>query len=737
MNKLHILSNRLPFNANKSGDDFQLTPSVGGLATGMKSIYKKYNGNWIGWPGIAEEDLKGDDRHKIDKALARENCVSVHLTMQDVQLFYEGFSNNTIWPLFHYFNEFVEYDQETWDAYVKVNQKFANAALDVLEEGDTIWVHDYQLLLVPQMIKEKRPDVTIGFFLHIPFPSYEVFRILPWRNELIKGMLGADLLGFHTYDYERHFFSTVRRLLGLEINFNKIHCKDRIILADAFPMGIDYDKFMNASVNVKHKLLQEKSELQLELEKYFLISPNRKLILSIDRLDYTKGIPNRLKAFSIFLEKYPEYQGRVSLVMLAVPSRGNVDQYKKLKEQVDGLVGYINGKFGKVNHTPIWYFYRSMPFENLIELYNASDVALITPVRDGMNLVAKEYVASRVNKTGVVILSEMAGVSKEMGEAININPNNFNEIADSIHQALEMPIDEQRSRMSTMQERIKRYDVFKWAAEFVKSLEKIEGIQQQFNTKKITSSIQKLIVGDYSDAKKRAIFLDYDGTLSGFKANPQDAFPDDEVLDIVKKLTADDKNEVTIISGRDRETLEKWFKGYDVNLIVEHGVWTRVRGGKWKMLQQINADWKENIRPALESFVDRTPGAFIEEKNYSLVWHYRKAEPEQGVLRANELKDELTSLIANHNLEIMEGNKVIEVKSGGINKGAAAMRFLGNKDFEFILAIGDDWTDEFMFRELPEMAVTVKVGMVNTAAKFKVESVAAVRKLLKSLAEKY
>ncbi|MCF8361884.1 MAG: bifunctional alpha,alpha-trehalose-phosphate synthase (UDP-forming)/trehalose-phosphatase [Prolixibacteraceae bacterium] len=733
MNKLHILSNRLPFNAQKINGEFELTPSVGGLATGMKSVYKQYNGKWIGWPGIATENLVGDDRHKIDRTLSKEGCVNVHLSEKDVHEYYEGFSNKTIWPLFHYFNEFVEYDQLTWNTYVRVNQKFADAALEVLDEGDTIWIHDYQLLLVPEMIKNRRPDVTIGFFLHIPFPSYEVFRILPWRNELIKGMLGADLLGFHTYDYERHFFSTVRRLLGLEINFNKIHCEDRIILADAFPMGIDYDKFMNASVEVKHKLLQEKSELQLELEKYFLISPNRKLILSIDRLDYTKGIPNRLKAFSIFLEKYPDYQGNVSLVMLAVPSRGNVEQYKILKEEVDRLVGYINGKFGKVNYTPVWYFYRSLPFENLIELYNASDVALITPVRDGMNLVAKEYVASRVNKTGVVILSEMAGVSKEMGEALIINPNNFNEIAETIHDALEMPIDEQRGRMSSMQERIKRYDVFKWASEFVKSLEKVEGIQHQFNTKKVTSSIQKLIVGDYGDAQKRAIFLDYDGTLSGFKPNPEDAFPDDEVLGLVKKLTADEKNEVTIISGRDRATLEKWFKGYDVNLIVEHGVWTRIRGGEWEMLQQINAEWKENIRPALENFVDRTPGSFIEEKNYSLVWHYRKAEPEQGVLRANELKDELTNLIANHNLEIMEGNKVIEVKSGGINKGAAAMRFLGNQQYDFILAIGDDWTDEYMFRELPEMAVTVKVGMVNTAAKFKVESVNAVRKLLSAL----
>ncbi|MCF8359293.1 MAG: bifunctional alpha,alpha-trehalose-phosphate synthase (UDP-forming)/trehalose-phosphatase [Prolixibacteraceae bacterium] len=733
MKRIHILSNRLPFNVERTDDHFKLTPSVGGLATGMKSIYKKYNGHWIGWPGIAQDELFGNDREKIDNAFAQEKCVPVHLSKTELEKYYEGFSNNTIWPLFHYFNEFVEYEQETWDAYVEVNQKFADAAIKVLGKGDRIWIHDYQLMMVPRMIKEKRPDVTIGFFLHIPFPSFEVFRILPWRYELLQGMLGSDLLGFHTYDYERHFFSSVRRLMGIEINFNRIHTEDRIIMADAFPMGIDYEKFMNLSIETKHKLVQEKSELQLELERYFLISPNRKLILSIDRLDYTKGIPNRLRAFSIFLEKYPEYQGNVSLIMLAVPSRDNVEQYKKLKEQVDGLVGYINGKFGRVNYTPIWYFYRSLPFENLIELYNASDVALITPVRDGMNLVAKEYVASRVNKTGVVILSEMAGVSKEMGEAIIINPNNFNEIAESIHTALEMPIEEQRERMDTMQKRIKRYNVFKWATEFVKSLEKIQDIQHQFNTKKVNPSIQKSIINDYNKAEKRAIFLDYDGTLSSFKPNPQDAFPDKEVLNIVKHLSEDQKNEVTIISGRDRETLEKWFKGYDINLIVEHGVWTRKRGDEWKMLQQINADWKENIRPALENFVDLTPGAFIEEKNYSLVWHYRKAEPEQGILRANELKDELTNLIANHNLEIMEGNKVIEVKSGGINKGAAALRFMGEADFDFILAIGDDWTDEYMFRELPSKAITIKVGMVNTSARYKVESVSAVRKFLAKL----
>ncbi|HOO84055.1 MAG TPA: trehalose-6-phosphate synthase, partial [Prolixibacteraceae bacterium] len=340
MSRIHILSNRLPFNTEKIDNEFKLSPSVGGLATGMKSVYQKYNGKWIGWPGIAEEQFETGDKERIEKAFVKENCVAVHLSTDDIDKYYEGFSNKTIWPLFHYFNEFVEYDQDCWDAYVAVNRKFANAALKVLDDGDSIWVHDYQLLLVPQMIKNERPDVTIGFFLHIPFPSYEVFRILPWRNEIIEGMLGADLIGFHTYDYERHFFSTVRRLFGIEIHFNQIHTESRIILADAFPMGIDYEKFSSAASHIQAKNDSEKSELHIELDKYFSTSPDRKLILSIDRMDYTKGIPNRLKAFSLFLEKYPQYQGKVSLVMLAVPSRDNVEHYVNLKKQVDELVGY-------------------------------------------------------------------------------------------------------------------------------------------------------------------------------------------------------------------------------------------------------------------------------------------------------------------------------------------------------------------------------------------------------------
>jgi len=498
-------------------------------------------------------------------------------------------------------------------------------------------------------------------------------------------------------------------------------------------MGIDYNKFRNASIKTLQKPLQEKSKLHRELDKYFLLSPDRKLILSIDRLDYSKGIPNRLQAFSKFLEEYPEFVGKVTLIMLAVPSRGTVEHYINLKKEVDELVGTVNGKFGSINYTPVWYFYRSLPFDSLIELYSSCDVAMVTPVRDGMNLVAKEYVASRTNRTGVIILSEMAGVAKEMGEALIINPNNITEIAESIQQALTMPMEEQRERMIFLQDRIKRYDVFKWSSEFVKTFSKVEKIQQSFYAKKINNQIMAKIRSHYQSSEKRAIFLDYDGTLTGFKKNPNDAKPNEELHKLLYKLEEDSRNVITIISGRDRESLETWFKGHKINLIVEHGVWIKKYQREWKMIANATDTWKPSIRPILESFVDQTPGSFIEEKNYSLVWHFRKAEPEQGDLRANELKDELTTMIANHNLEILEGNKVIEVKTGGINKGVAAMQFLQNKKFDFIFAVGDDWTDEYMFKELPESTHTVKVGLKHTAAKYKVESVFAVRSLLAEL----
>jgi len=733
MSKIHIISNRLPYSITEENNKYSLQASVGGLATGLSSVYKKFGGKWIGWSGISSESITQEKQEEIDQLLVAEDCLSVPLTTEEVDLYYEGFSNNTIWPLFHYFAQYAEFNHEEWEVYKAVNKKFADAALAILEDGDTIWVNDYQLLLVPEMIKSRKPEVTIGFFLHIPFPSYEVFRLLPWRNEMMNGILGADLIGFHTYDYERHFISCVRRLIGHEINLNQISTDDRIILVDAFPMGIDYNKFAEHSQKLIDIKDDDKSDVHQDLEDFLNAQKDRKLILSIDRLDYSKGIPQRLKGFARYLEQHPDMKGKVSLILLAVPSRDNVEHYQLLKKEVDELVGSINGQLGGINYTPIWYFYRSLPFHNLVELYHKSDIALITPVRDGMNLVAKEYVASRTEQDGVIILSEMAGVAKEMGEALIINPNNEDEIADAIDTAINMPLAEQQERMRHLQNRLKRYDLFKWTSEFMKGIAKVKSIQQDFYAKQITGPLSDNIKKTYLAAQQRVIFLDYDGTLSSFKSDPKMAYPDEELKEIIRALSSDKKNTVTIISGRDKETLQEWFDEFNVNLIAEHGVWIRAVGDEWNMPVVASKTWMETIRPVLETFVDNTPGTFIEEKNFSLVWHYRKAEPEHGDRRALELVDELTTLIGNENIEIMEGNKVIEVKNGGINKGFAANRFLLSNPADFIMAMGDDWTDEFMFKELPDTAITIKVGIKRTNASYKVKSVLGVRALLKKL----
>ncbi len=731
MSRLIIASNRLPLKVEKHNNKYSATASAGGLATGLKSYHKNNDSVWIGWPGIiANSDT---DKEEITEIIKKEQCLPVFLTEALIDGFYDGFSNATLWPLFHYFVEYTRFNDQYWEAYYKVNQMFAEAILENAKDGDTVWVHDYQLLLVPNMLREKCPNLKIGFFLHIPFPSYEVFRILPWREELLTGILGADLIGFHTYDYARHFNSSVKRLLGHEIEFSNVNLDNRQVHIDVFPMGIDYEKFESCALAVQSKPIQERSKQHQDIDRFLLGGPDRHLILSIDRLDYSKGIPERLKAFKCFLQKYPEYIEKVSLLMLTVPSRTDVEEYQNLKTEVDVLVGGINGEFGTLNWNPVIYFYRSLPFENLIELYSSADIALLTPLRDGMNLVAKEYIASKVNQKGVLILSEMTGASKELGEAISVNPNNINYTADAIYRALTLSDEERIRAVKTMQKRIKRYDVHKWASEFIKSLNKTTKKQEEHKARKISPKIKELIIFDYKKEKQKTIFLDYDGTLQRFFNNPQDAKPDEELYKLLDKLAAKENTNLVLISGRDKDTFDKWFGNRKYNLIAEHGAWKRELGSDWIERKAVHDEWKDNILPVLESYVDRTPGSLIENKTYSLVWHYRKSDIELGALRALELVTDISNLIINQDLEILEGSKVIEIKVAGINKGIAASEYLMNHKSDFVMAMGDDWTDEFLFKELPAKAHTIKVGTGNSVAKYYVNTYRDVRNFLSDI----
>ncbi len=727
MPRLLLVSNRLSVTVEKRKETLNFRQSVGGLATGLTSFYKDRDCVWIGWCGLSSNNLDSKTKEEIEKKLLTQyDSYTTFLSKKDVKMFYSGFCNKTIWPLFHYFSDYVVYDHTHWNFYKQVNKLFCQTVLKIAKPDDIIWIHDYHLFLLPALLREKLPNTQIGFFLHIPFPSYEIFRLLPWRKEILKGILGADLVGFHTYDYVRHFNSSVRRLLGYEHVLGHITINHRIVKVDAFPMGIDYDRFANAKINTKW-LGEIKNRCETE--------EGHKIILSVDRLDYTKGIPQRLEAFDLFLEKYPEYKRRVTLIMVAVPSRINVETYRKLKKEVDELVGRINGKHGTINWMPVWYLYRFLPFENIVSLYNIADVALVTPLRDGMNLIAKEYIATKKDGRGVLVLSEMAGAMTELSEAIIVNPNNREEVADSMKEALTMPADEQIERMDIMKKRLKRYNVVTWAKDFLSSLSKIKNEQNKISSKILTDKSQETLLEKYTSAKNRLLILDYDGTLVPFAEKPEKAKPNDEIYELIQTLSENPKNEVVLISGRDKKTLEDWFGQLNVGLSAEHGVWIKEKKGTWEIVEPLENEWKEQIRPILELYVDRTPGSFIEEKSFSLAWHYRKSNHELSTVRARELKDDLFDLTANLNLMVLEGSKVIEIKNGSINKGLAALRWISKKNWDFILAIGDDWTDEDLFEVLPDSAYSIKVGVGISRAKFYFTNYSEVRKLVKKLVQ--
>ncbi|MEW6771291.1 MAG: bifunctional alpha,alpha-trehalose-phosphate synthase (UDP-forming)/trehalose-phosphatase [Bacillota bacterium] len=723
MGRLLIVSNRLPVTVVKRRDGYHFLPSIGGLATGLKSVSGAQESIWVGWPGEIQE--KEAYREIKERLLADFNCYPVFLSPLEAERYYGGFSNKTVWPLFHYFPVYTVYDDIYWKAYEHVNQIFCSKVLEMAKPGDVIWVHDYHLMLLPRLLREKLPEAAIGFFLHIPFPSFELFRLLPWRREILEGLLGADLIGFHTYDYARHFLSSVLRLLGHDHKLGEIITGNRVVKVDCFPMGIDYDRFSKAS---------DAAEVQNEIRSLRQQLGNTRVILSIDRLDYTKGIPQRLEAFDLFLRKYPQWHEKVTLILVTAPSRSNLDQYRLLKREVDELVGRINGRYGTVSWTPIRYLSRSLSFYPLAAMYCVSDAALITPLRDGMNLIAKEYIATKKDGKGVLIISEMAGAASELAEALVINPNNKAEIAEALNEALKMPEEEQVARNRMMQNRLKRWNVAEWAERFIEKLVETRKRHEGLLVKRLDARMKEKLAAGFQGSSRRLILLDYDGTLVRFYNRPQDAKPGGEVLTLLARLAADPGNEVVLISGRDKNTLEKWFGSLDVALIAEHGLWVKERGKDWEMIEPLTNEWKEEIRPILEFFADRTPGSFIEEKEFALVFHYRKAEPELGSLRARELMNHLVELTANLHLQVLEGSKVIEVKNIGINKGKAALRWVTGDKWDFVLAVGDDWTDEDIFAALPDTAYSIKVGLSPSQARFSLLSHKEVLSLLSELA---
>ncbi|RKH50863.1 bifunctional alpha,alpha-trehalose-phosphate synthase (UDP-forming)/trehalose-phosphatase [Corallococcus sp. AB050B] len=720
MARLLLVSNRLPVTVKAEKDSVSVGRSAGGLATGLSRPHERSGGLWIGWPGDVSR-LTDAQRGQVEKQLSDLRCVPLYLSASEVSRFYEGYSNRVLWPLCHYMLDRIPRQDRDWDAYRKANERFADLAAKHYQPGDTIWVHDYQLMLVPGMLRQRLPHARIGYFHHIPFPSSEIFSTLPRRVELLKGLLGADLIGFHAVSYVRHFSGTLLRHLGLDTDVDRVLFQGREVRVGAFPMGIDSTAFetlaSEPAVLDEVKTLKERAH-------------GERLLVGIDRLDYTKGIPRRLLAVQRVLEREPSLRGRLRFIQVAVPSRTQVQAYAEYRETVDELVGRINGLYGTVHSTPVHYLYRSLNEKQLVSLYRGADVMLVTPVRDGMNLVAKEFCASRPDDDGVLILSEFAGAASEMRDALLVNPYDVEGMADAIEQALEMPGPERQERMRCLRAGVKSRDVHWWVASF---LDRLQGLPSVAEKPPLPDGMTAL------DALKgpgrKVLLLDYDGTLVGFASTPELAAPDEELMTLLRELCARPDLSVHIVSGRPRETLDAWFGELPMGLHAEHGLWSRMRRGQaWQALPGVSFEWKPKVRPVLDAFAARVTGSFVEEKTASLAWHYRKVDAEFGALQARELRLLLHEKFGDEPMNILPGDRVVEVRPKGVNKGRVVPEILkGEAPDVRVVALGDDVTDEDLFAAVPPGGITVHAGNKHSRAGYRVEGPPEVRRFLKAL----
>jgi trehalose 6-phosphate synthase/phosphatase len=717
--RLFIISNRLPVTVHSNEDKIKVKPSSGGLVTAINNfLASSEKGNvkefsetfWVGMP-CCSPSVWSEAEKKIPSATY--SYVPVFCNEKIYDNYYNGFSNSTIWPLFHYFPSITEYNSDHFENYLQVNEAFVDILVKHTRPNDVVWIHDYHLIPLANMLRQRVPEITIGFFLHIPFPSFEIFRLLPkkWQEELLHGMLGADLVGFHTIDYAAHFLQCVQMIIGLEHNVHTLQYKNRLVKVDVFPISIDFKHFNDAYDH--DKVVSIRTDLQQKFQ-------DKKIIFSVDRLDYTKGVSNRIKGYHLFLKNNPEYLEKVVFILVVVPSREIISKYAERKKLFDEMIGNINSKVGTIHWQPVIYQYNFLGFEEMVALYTACDLALITPLRDGMNLVSKEFVASRKDEKGVLLLSEMAGAARELTTALTINPNDVDEIADQILKGLEMPEEEQAERLRPMRIRVAQYDVQAWAADFFSQLKVIKDKQKAFQVKFLDEPTKRELIEAYRRSKNRLILLDYDGTLVSFSPMPMQAKPGIRLLELLRKLSEDEQNNVYIISGRDSTTLEKWLGDLPINMIAEHGAKIKQKNNEWKNQAIGDQNWKTQVIKIMDSYVRRCADTFIETKEFSIVWHYRNANAGQARFRALELYTELNEYTNNLGVQVLMGNKIVEVRVSGFDKGSIVKKEVLNDEYDYIIAMGDDRTDEDMFRILSDQknTFTIKIGAEASFAKY-------------------
>ncbi len=728
--RLVVVSNRLPLTLRLTAGRWVAEMSSGGLVAALDPVVGQGSGLWIGWPGAAATaDRAG--RAALLAAWERDRgLVAVELPEQVSHAFYDGFANDTLWPLLHGFPSRVAFDHATFLAYRDANQRFADAVVARARPDDLIWIQDYQLMLAPAMIRRERPQLRIGFFLHVPFPSPELFRVLPQREELLEGLLGADMIGFQTYEHLGAFRRALMQVLGIESRMDAVDPGGRAVALHARPIGIvadEWDRLTDGDPAVGRRIRELRQR-----------HAGHRLVLAVDRLDYTKGIPERLRAFRHLLTERPEWRGAVTLVQVAVPSRERVPRYAALRREVNELVGEINGRHGTADWTPVIYLRRSVPRTELAALYGAANVAWIGSLRDGMNLVAKEFVACQRDDPGVLLLSEFAGAASEMGEAIRINPYDAPGTADALARALEMPESERAERLVALADRVRRNDAASWARRSVEDLVAATRERSTVIAKVGEPPVAELLRA-FGAAPRHLCALDYDGTLVPLVGRPSESWPSSDLLDILDRLSRQPETNLVIVSGRSRHDLGQRFGALDrIWLAAEHGALIREPGDtRWRALRQgVERDWMPGVRAILDHYLARVPGSSVEIKEHALAWHFRQVEPEFGEWIANEVAATLAERLGGTELAVLRGSKVIEVRYAWANKGELVSHLrslIGLTAFE--LAAGDDTTDEDMFARLPPESWTIRVGPGPTTARHRVSGPSAMVALLAALAE--
>lgn len=723
MSRWIIVSNRLPFSFDKKNQ--KLAPSSGGLVTAIRGIKTKEEVLWIGsLPNTVPKNLVQNYK----------DADNIRYSFPDIDEelysdYYNGFCNDVLWPILHYETDSVKFLPENYEKYIEVNRIFAKHIVKTAKKDDIIWLHDFHLFLAPKMIKELNPKLKVGFFLHVPFPSSEIWRQLPCREDILESLIHADLLGFHDFSYLRHFVSSVYNLLGIHSSLLEIKSKHNNTKLGVYPVSIDTGDFMAKASSKK---------TAKEIERYGLENDRFKYVLGVDRLDYSKGLLYKLEAFQRFLRENPKYVGKVQLIQIAVPSRTDVPEYIKLRHDVERLVSEINGEFSHIDYIPVKYIFKSVKTHELMALYRACDILLVTSKRDGMNLVCLEYIAAQdPEDPGVVMLSEFAGAASTLSHATLINPMNIQDTAKKLAESLETKREERVRRHGIMADYLKDYTATVWAGAFIAHLKR-KTLESSPKLKNLGLSQKREQLKKVFKGQKRALLLDYDGTLTPIVNNPQDAFIKPKMKSLIKKLQAQDNTEIIVVSGRDANFIQKQFEGVDCYLACEHGAkFYDYKKGKWRTLvSSSKSQWFNQAAQIIREYTRRTPSSFFEKKNYAIAWHYRKSPQDFGEFQARKLVIDLESGLSHLPVTVILGKKVVEVKAIEANKGYFAQWFAARylEKGQKVFALGDDRTDEDMFSSLKGKAECVKVGLPEkTEAAYFIEEQQSVHSVLKEL----